>query len=101
VQGLAAWLHDGHGVAAGEEHLDALGGSVESIAAAKAGILKGGRPLVLAAQPHAAAEKVLLEAAARLGCEVTRAEEVVQVASRWVLQADCAAWLLLRTAPSA
>ncbi|CAH9069929.1 unnamed protein product [Cuscuta europaea] len=31
----------------GEEHLDALGGSLESIALSKSGIVKGGHPLVL------------------------------------------------------
>lgn len=29
----------------GEEHLDALGGSLESIAVAKSGIIKNGRPV--------------------------------------------------------
>jgi folylpolyglutamate synthase/dihydropteroate synthase len=61
------------------EHVEALGGSLESIAAAKAGILKAGRPLVLAEQPHEAARKVVLEAAGKLGCVVTSAEESVQV----------------------
>jgi folylpolyglutamate synthase/dihydrofolate synthase len=52
----------------GMEHVAALGGSIESIAAAKAGILKAGRPAVIAAQPSEAALGVLLAEARRLGC---------------------------------
>lgn len=58
--------------------MEALGGSLQSIAAAKAGIFKAGRPVVLAQQPHA--EEVmptLLGEARRLGCLVARAEEQV------------------------
>ena len=47
--------------AVGHDHAAALGGSIESIAAAKAGIMQAGRPVVLARQPDAAAEAVLLQ----------------------------------------
>ncbi len=46
--------------AVGHDHAAALGGGIEQIAAAKAGILQAGRPAVLARQPEAAAEQVLL-----------------------------------------
>ncbi len=48
----------------------ALGGGLREIAAAKAGILKAGRPLVLARQPEAEAAAALRAAAAALGCTV-------------------------------
>lgn len=45
------------------------GGTIESIAAAKAGIMKPGKPVVLARQPEPAAEAVLLRhGRQRLGC---------------------------------
>ena len=43
----------------------AAGDTIEEIAAAKAGIIKEGRPVVLARQPHHEAERVVLE---RGGC---------------------------------
>ena len=46
--------------AVGTDHAAALGGEIEHIAAAKAGIMKEGRPVVLARQPEPAAEAVLL-----------------------------------------
>ncbi|GAX75550.1 hypothetical protein CEUSTIGMA_g2993.t1 [Chlamydomonas eustigma] len=63
----------------GYEHVDALGGSIQSIAAAKAGILKRGRPVVLSRQQHEEALQVVLEHAHHGGCEVLRAEQMVQV----------------------
>ena len=54
--------------AVGLEHQAALGGSLAEIAAAKAGIMKAGRPLVLGRQPEQAAADVLRAAAAALGC---------------------------------
>ncbi|KAI8473874.1 MAG: FolC bifunctional protein [Monoraphidium minutum] len=62
--------------AIGWDHVDALGGSLESISAAKAGILRPGRPAVIAAQPHAAAAASLRAAAA-----AAAAAPVVDVAS--------------------
>jgi folylpolyglutamate synthase/dihydropteroate synthase len=59
--------------------VEALGGSLASIAAAKAGILRPGRPLVTAQQPHAEAEAVLRAEAAARGCPVLAAEEAVRV----------------------
>lgn len=47
--------------AVGHDHAAALGGGIQQIAAAKAGIMQEGRPVVLAAQAEAAAERVLLE----------------------------------------
>lgn len=54
----------------GRDHQAALGGSLRSIATAKAGILKPGAPLVLAAQPEGEARAVLVQAAEQLGCPV-------------------------------
>lgn len=51
----------------GYDHVDALGGSLESISNAKAGILRPGRPAVIASQPHAAAAAALAAAAAAAG----------------------------------
>ncbi len=67
--------------ATGMEHVAALGGSLRSIAQAKAGILRPGRPLVLAAQRHAEAAEVVLAAAAAGGCPVVRADQAVRHAS--------------------
>ncbi|KAG2442690.1 hypothetical protein HXX76_002773 [Chlamydomonas incerta] len=70
----------------GLEHVEALGGSLRSIATAKAGIARPGRPLVLGPQPHAEAEQVVLAEAARLGAApVVRAEQSVRVHSHGVV----------------
>lgn len=55
--------------AVGRDHAAALGGTIEAIAAAKAGIMQPGRPVVLGRQPEAAAETVLLR---RGGCWARR-----------------------------
>ena len=57
----------------------AVGGSLESIATAKAGIMKAGRPVVLSPQPEPAAEAVLLQHAEELGCESVRASAALQL----------------------
>ena len=44
--------------ATGFEHAAALGGTLQSIAAAKAGILKAGRPVVISQQQHPEALQV-------------------------------------------
>ncbi|KAL2607665.1 hypothetical protein R1flu_026238 [Riccia fluitans] len=51
-------------VGVGKEHLEALGGSLESIAHAKAGIIKEGRPVILGRQPEKMAEGILRQVAA-------------------------------------
>lgn len=59
------------------EHADALGGSLESVAAAKAGVFAPGVPAVVGAQPHAEAAAVLravagddyVDVGARVGVE--------------------------------
>lgn len=56
--------------AVGLEHQAALGGGLAKIAAAKAGIMKLGRPVVLGRQPVAAAEAALRAAADALPCPV-------------------------------
>lgn len=61
----------------GFEHVEALGGSIQSIAAAKAGILKPGRPAVISAQPHPEAMVEVLSYAALTGCEVLQAADLV------------------------
>ncbi|KAL5071159.1 hypothetical protein RYX36_022046 [Vicia faba] len=57
----------------GEEHLAALGGSLETIAMAKAGIIKQGRPLVLGGPflPHI--EQIIREKAVTMGSPVVSA----------------------------
>ncbi|XP_019200196.1 PREDICTED: dihydrofolate synthetase isoform X2 [Ipomoea nil] len=59
----------------GEEHLDALGGSLESIAVAKSGIVKDGRPLVLGGPflPHI--ECILRDKAASVSSPVVSASD--------------------------
>ncbi|KAL4522790.1 hypothetical protein Ndes2437A_g07544 [Nannochloris sp. 'desiccata'] len=47
--------------AVGHDHAGALGGSIETIAAAKAGIMKQNRPVVLGRQPETAAGQVLVQ----------------------------------------
>ncbi|KAL4858271.1 Dihydrofolate synthetase [Chlorella vulgaris] len=64
--------------AVGQDHAAALGGSVQAIAAAKAGIMQAGRPVVVARQPEPAAEAVLLQRAEELGCPVIEALKEVQ-----------------------
>ncbi len=61
----------------GYEHVEALGGSIESIARAKAGIMKAGRPVVIAKQPHQAALDTLVEGARERGCPVIHAQDMV------------------------
>ena len=56
--------------AIGMDHMHALGGSLEAIAAEKAGILKPVIPAVLAPGNDAAARAVVLADAARKGCPV-------------------------------
>eukprot|EP00899_Mesostigma_viride_P029149 jgi/Mesvir1/9419/Mv01521-RA.1 len=53
------------------EHADVLGGTLESIAAAKAGIIKSGRPVVVATQDSPEALRIVLDAAARAGAPAT------------------------------
>ncbi|GLI69157.1 hypothetical protein VaNZ11_013725 [Volvox africanus] len=68
--------------ALGLEHVEALGGSLQSIAAAKAGILRPGRPLVLGRQVHDEAARVVVAEAEAKGCQpLLRAEHVVSVRS--------------------
>lgn len=63
------------------DHTDRLGPAVTEIAREKAGILKPGRPAVLAPQLPAV-RAVLGEAAARLGCPLTVVEEDVRFQPR-------------------
>jgi dihydrofolate synthase/folylpolyglutamate synthase len=49
------------------DHMELLGNTIAAIAAEKAGIIKPGVPLVLAAQPYAEASRVVRERAAALG----------------------------------
>ncbi|XP_072053664.1 dihydrofolate synthetase isoform X2 [Arachis hypogaea] len=59
----------------GEEHLAALGGSLETIAVAKAGIIKQNRPLVLGGPflPHI--ESIIRDKAASMGSPVVSASD--------------------------
>lgn len=56
------------------DHTAVLGDTVEKIAAEKAGIIKSGRPAVIADCP-AAAKEVLMEKAKSEGCEIIFADE--------------------------
>jgi len=62
---------------AGHEHVEALGGTIESIAAAKAGIMKHGRPVVVAHQSHTRAVETLQQAATSLACHLIHAQQQV------------------------
>ena len=57
------------------------GAGLPRIAAAKAGILKPGRALVLAEQSEPDAEATVLQHAEQLYCPVTRAQDAVTVKS--------------------
>ncbi|KAK9844056.1 hypothetical protein WJX81_003088 [Elliptochloris bilobata] len=70
--------------AVGLEHQAALGGGLTKIAAAKAGILKPGVPLVLGRQPEPDAAAALREAAAALGCPVLEPARTVELESRGI-----------------
>ena len=63
----------------GHEHVGALGGSLASIATAKAGILKPGRPAVLARQQYEEARRVVANVAEGIGCQLVHADEQVCV----------------------
>eukprot|EP00887_Chlorella_sp_A99_P008060 scaffold12.g8060.t1 len=67
--------------AVGSDHAAALGGGIEQIAAAKAGIMKAGRPAVVARQPEPEAERVLLRKGTELGCDLVLAQQEVQLCS--------------------
>ena len=61
------------------EHVEALGGSIESIAAAKAGIIKRGRPVIISAQRYPEALVEVLKRAKEAGSEAILAEKEVWV----------------------
>ncbi|KAK9856133.1 hypothetical protein WJX84_011820 [Apatococcus fuscideae] len=65
--------------AVGMEHTAALGGSLEAIAEAKAGIMKRKKPVVLAHQPEAAAREVLERKAAELSCPVYNVDSTIKL----------------------
>ncbi len=65
--------------AIGLEHQRALGGTLTEIAAAKAGIMKPGRPVVIARQPEQAAAHALQQAAEAAGCPVIEPAAAVQL----------------------
>ena len=62
----------------GLEHADALGGSLESISRAKAGIMKKNVSTVIASQPYQVAEAVLLHEASLKKSKTYRTEATVQ-----------------------
>lgn len=59
------------------DHLEALGGTIESIALAKAGIFKRRGSAVMARQPFPEAASVALELAASIECDVRTCEGMV------------------------
>lgn len=62
------------------DHVGVLGSTIESIAEHKSGIIKPGKPVVIARQVYLEATKVILEAAKRTGSEVIEAEKQVSCA---------------------
>ncbi|KAL3365740.1 hypothetical protein AABB24_010738 [Solanum stoloniferum] len=60
----------------GEEHLDALGGSLESIAVAKSGIVKNGRPLVIGGPFVPSIEYILRRKASSMSSPVVSASDL-------------------------
>ncbi|KAK8939276.1 Folylpolyglutamate synthase [Platanthera zijinensis] len=60
----------------GEEHLLALGGSLESIAMAKSGIIKHGRPVVIGGPLQPNIEHIIRNKASSLSCPVVSACDV-------------------------
>ena len=55
------------------------GGSLQSIAEAKAGIMKRNKPVVLAHQPEVEARKVLEQKANELHCPIYNAEATIKL----------------------
>lgn len=76
--------------AIGLEHQKALGDTLTDIAAAKAGILKQGRPAVIARQPEAEALRELERAASEKGCPVVHPERIVSLQAHVTLSPFCA-----------
>lgn len=71
------------------------GGSLESIATAKAGIMKAGRPVVLGRQPHPKAKQVLCQRAAALDCRCAQSGPLHAITTD---RAGCRRWHRLRHA---
>lgn len=69
-----------------KDHLKALGGSLQSIAEAKAGIMKPERPVVIAKQPCPEALEVLQWHAKQLNCPVIRPHDVIELIAKQTLQ---------------
>lgn len=59
------------------DHMGVLGSSIESIAEHKAGIIKPGKPVVVAHQVYPEATQVILEAAKQTGSDVEEADKKV------------------------
>ncbi|CAL8468705.1 g8245 [Coccomyxa elongata] len=74
--------------AIGLEHQKALGSTLGEIAAAKAGIMKKGRPAVVARQPEDEALQELLQRAAERGSEVIQAPDKANVASKGIIDLE-------------
>ncbi|KAA6423036.1 MAG: folylpolyglutamate synthase-like [Trebouxia sp. A1-2] len=68
-----------------KDHLKALGGSVEAIAEAKAGIMKAKRPVVIAKQPYPEGLRVLEQHAKRLDCPVIRPHDLIKLTAKETL----------------
>jgi len=58
------------------DHLDALGGSLESIAHSKAGIFKPCGLVIIAKQSLGAADRIVSTHAAAIDCSVVRGESI-------------------------
>lgn len=64
------------------------GGSIESIAEAKAGIMKARRPVVIAKQPYPEALRVLEHQAKQLECPVLRPHDLIQLTVKGTVQEE-------------
>ena len=66
--------------------LGCAGGSLQSIAEAKAGIMKPQRPVVIANQPFPEALEVLQWHAKQLNCPVIKPQDLIQLTAKQTLQ---------------
>lgn len=62
------------------------GGSIESIAEAKAGIMKPNRPVVIAKQPYPDALQVLEQHARQLNCQIIHPQDCIELLPKVTVQ---------------
>jgi folylpolyglutamate synthase/dihydropteroate synthase len=82
--------------AIGLEHQKALGATLREISAAKAGVLKQGRPVVVSRQPEAEALQELLKTASNQSCTVVHPTSTVHLQAQvklWHLWIECTSFV--------